>query len=273
MHMRLFLIVILIGTLRYSFAQEKAWVQVSQQMVRSDSFFDSDSNPVTIRTNAVYLTTFSGELPIGNRAIAHFTMPLFARATVNGVQFNQSGNTQEGASLSSLGDAEAFVRVLLRKKLPVKVEALLGIGIPFGKQQSVGSETGLQTGDGEFNQFVGVQVMQTAGAFNLAGYVIVNNRSRDFSNEIRYGFSATYQSKKYKAIMRFSAIESLFNDTAPVALNGIFSNHREIFSPGVEVHYHISKRLAAVASTDFAVAGRNTLNAPLLSLGVRLTGK
>ena len=148
--------------------------------------------------------------------------------------------------------------------------AFATLGLPLGVRGDVSSEVNLQTGDGEFNQLVGLQFSQTVSRFYFTGSVAFNNRSDGYSNEIRYSLEARYSVDRWKGIFRYGGIESLFNDTALVSLNGIFSNHRELISPGVELSYDYSKKIAVFISGDFAVAGRNTLRGTMWGFGVQV---
>jgi protein XagA len=248
-------------------------VRFNQLYTASNSFFDSDEESIKIRTNSISSTNFSVDYALTNRFIIHAIVPVFVRSTINGLQYNQTGKTEPGSSLNSFGDAEVGVGVNLFRRLPFQTIGFVTLGLPFGKKDKVGLDTDLQTGDGEFNQFIGVKLQKYFSSFFVNGYTSFNNRSKDFSNEIRYGFEIGYLGNKFNVTARLNAIESLFDKTAPVSQNGIFSNHRELVSPGIDVLYKITKRVGVVGSTDFVIAGRNTLNAPLFGFGVQLRGR
>ena len=248
-------------------------LRFNQQYTASNSFFDSDEESIKIRTNSFSSTNFSVDYALTNRFTIHATVPVFVRSTINGLQYNQTGKTEPGSSLNSVGDAEVGVKVNLFQRLPFQTIGFATLGLPFAKKDKVGLDTDLQTGDGEFNQIVGVKLQKYFSSFFVNGYTSFNNRSKDFSNEIRYGFEVGYLGNKFNVTARLNAIESLFDKTAPVSQNGIFSNHRELVSPGIEVLYKITKRVGVVGSSDVVIAGRNTLNAPLFGFGVQLRGR
>ncbi len=247
------------------------WVQLSQYITRSDSYFDSDSERISIRTNALYMTTLSGEYGITDRLTAIIAFPFFARSTVNQLEYNQTGNIESGGSLNSLGDTDIGLRFGVLQNFPLQINGFVTFGLPFGKKGNVGTETDIQTGDGEFNQIAGIELRHNFSSIKLStsGYVAFNNRTRDFSNEIRYGFETCYKAKRLFATASLSVIESLFNDTAPVSLNSIFSNHREWVAPGVEVGYRITEKVSFLAAGTFTVSGRNTTAAPAWIFGIR----
>jgi protein XagA len=248
-------------------------VRVSQQYTASNSFFDSDEESIKIRTNSISSTNFSFNYAVTDRLAICTTFPVFVRSIVNGIQYNQSGTTEPGLSLNSLGDAEVGLIINLFKRLPFQTVGFVTVGLPFGKKGNVGLDTDLQTGDGELNQLIGVKIQKNFSSLFLNGYTSFNNRSKDFSNEIRYGFEAGYLGNKFNIIARFNAIESLFDKTAPVSQNGIFSNHRELVSPGVEVLYKITTHIGIFGSSDFVLTGRNTLKAPIFCFGIQLRKK
>jgi protein XagA len=248
----------------------QGWIKVSQQFISSNSYFDPDEVAATIRTNSLYLTNLSAEYGITDRLTATAFFPVFVRSVINETQFNQTGDIVPGSSLNSVGDAEIGLKVSIRKQSPIQIMVFGTLGLPLGKKGKVGLDTDLQTGDGEFNQLIGVQLRQVFSSFHIQGYTSYNNRSKDFSNEIRYGFEVGYTNNKLMFTANFNAIESLFNDTAPTSQNGIFSNHREVFSPRVKIQYLISPKIEVFSSADFIVAGRNTLNAPLFEAGIQL---
>lgn len=247
------------------------WVQIEQYFTRSDSYFNSVSERISIRTNALYMTSLSSEYGITNRITAIIIFPFFARSTVNELEYNQTGNTESGTSLNSLGDTDVGLRFSIRQKFPVQVNGFITFGLPFGKKGSVGTETDVQTGDGELNQISGIELRHYFLSLKLtaSGYVAFNNRAKNFSNEVRYGFGIGYKADRLFVAARLSVIESLFNDTAPVSLNSIFSNHRELVSPGVEVDYRITNKISLLATGTFVVSGRNTLAAPAWTFGIK----
>lgn len=246
-----------------------SWIRVSQQVIRSNSFIGPapGSMKTAIRTNSYYSTIVSGEYRVNGRLVVGGSFPVFVRVTVNGVRYNQTGATEPGGALNSMGDAEVGVSYSWMRNKKLDVRSFLYTGLPTGKKGDISRPDNLQTGDGEFNQHVGLDVRYKVPRLALAGHVGFNNRSEHYSNEIRYGFDISFVRSYWHAKLKFYSIESLFNDVAPTSPNGLFSNHRELIQPGLEVMYTIGSA-GFFGTLDMPVAGRNTLNAPLLSLGV-----
>lgn len=252
-----------------------AQFRLSQQFISSDSYFNEGSlnslrETKPIRTNSIYSTLLSGQYGISDRLSVMGLFPVFVRVTVNGLKYNQSGTESRGGALNSFGDAELGLRYAIRKAKPVQIVAFVTLGIPFGKRGDLTDSTNLQTGDGELNQIAGIELRHSLADFNFSGYTSFNNRSENYSNEIRYGFEAGYSGSVFGVKIRYNVIKSLFNEDGLNSLNGIFSNHREVFSPGIEASFTISKKFTVFVSSDFITAGRNTLNAPLWSIGIQL---
>lgn len=276
--MRIIFLIILLGlTLKLRAqvqVQGKGWLRLSESITSSDSYFGSgpNSEKVIIRTNSYYITALSSEYGINNRLTIFGSLP-FVRVVVNERQYNQSGISEPGGALNSLGDADAGIKYALRNKLPVRVIGFISFGIPLGRKGDITSEANLQTGDGEFNQLIGFQLQHEIGKFFISGYASFNNRLKEYSNEIRYGLEAAYLSNSIQVKARYQAIESLFNESGINALNGVYSNHREVFYPGIEFTYNLSEQIGIFSSVDFIIAGRNTLTAPVWSIGIQIKRK
>lgn len=252
--------------------QSRIILRLSQQVIRANSYFNA--SPINerehIRTNAIYLTSLAAEYKLSKRASLYAVLPVFARSVVNELRYNQSGTVIPGRASNTLGDADILFRYTVYSTKSWQIRAQGGIGLPLGKRGDVTREDNTPTGDGEFNQLIGIDVRKSFTHFFFAGNVFFNNRSRGYSNEIRYGFDAGYSGNTLRITGRYRVIESLFNDTAVTSRNGIFSNHREAFMPGVEVLYRITPGKGIFASADFIIAGRNTLAAPVWGAGIEI---
>ena len=250
--------------------QGEGWLRLSQAVIHADQFFDSNEERLSIRTNAIYTTSLSGALGLSGRLTATLYFPFFVRSTINKLQYNQSGKTEAGNALNSLGDSEIGLVYGFRGHKPFQINGFLKLGLPLGKRTKVGTERDLQTGDGEFNQLIGVQLYYAPGdRYFISGHVAFNNRTEEFSDEIRFGFEAGYKIKKFQAVGRIAVKESLFNDSAPVSLNSVYSNHQEYISPAVEVWYALRGSLSIYSSAAFFPIGRNTLTSPWYEAGLQ----
>lgn len=249
---------------------EPGWIRLGEQIMSTRRFFDAgpNSHRVAIRTNAYYITGLAGEVALRRRLRFSAYLPLVT-VLVNDVRYVQTGNTYLGGRRTGLGDVDFGIRYVIRDRLPFQLSGTLTLGIPTGHVGDITASDNLQTGDGEFNQLIGIQVFQPVGKrISLTGRLAFNNRTKDFSNEIRYGLELAYGVGRLKATARLAGIESLFNREGVNSLNGLYSNHRELVSPGLEISYSWTNRWSAYASVDIAAAGRNTLAGSMLGGGL-----
>ncbi|MCE7057134.1 hypothetical protein LZF95_20810 [Algoriphagus sp. AGSA1] len=151
---------------------------------------------------------------------------------------------------------------------PVVLAASLIFGIPSGK--TGGGETGiLQTGDSEFNQ-----KLRTDLGFSLpisiyfSAFGAINNRTRDFSDEIWYGFDLGYVEKKVLVAFHFIAIQSLENGNAENVNIGIFSNNLEYLLPSLEIGWFFPNNLGISAYVNHVPQAQNILNGPGYGMGL-----
>jgi len=193
----------------------------------------------------------------------------------------QSATTSEtivpGESLNTFGDIDFSLKYGLTptgSAWPVSVTVLFGI--PTGN--SAGGFSGnLQTGDGEFNQMLRLDAGHGFKLFNktngyATAYAGFNNRTKGFSEEIRFGAETGLQflNKKLWFIGRLDVIESLKNGDTISGVNStsIFANNTEFVSIGAEVNYYLTSKLGVSAGVAGAVRGELIASAASYSVGV-----
>lgn len=250
---------------------EPGWIRLGEQIISTNRFFDAgpNSHRVAIRTNSYYIMGLAGEIAVKRRLRLSTYLPLVS-VLVNDVRYVQTGNTYLGGRRTGLGDVDFGIRYVIRDRLPLKVSGTLTLGIPAGHVGDITSSDNLQTGDGEFNQLIGIRVFQPVGRrISLMGRLAFNNRTKDFSNEIRYSLELAYRMGRLKATGRLVGIESLFNKEGVNSLNGLYSNHRELVLPGLEISYSWKSRWSVFVSADVTAAGRNTLAGTMVGGGIQ----
>jgi len=249
------------------------YYKLGQNWIISDSFYGPGGDIVRIRTTGLYTTSFYGEYGITNRLTAVLYFPFFVRNTLNEERYRPSGKTVPGDAVNALGDTDIAFKYGLIVNKPVVLSATLLLGLPFGETGGGESQI-LQTGDGEFNQMIKFDVSGSLHPTPLYGsaYVAFNNRTENFSDEIRYGVEVGYTFfKKLTAIVKLNVVESLYNGSdAPSENNGIFSNNTEYVSPTIEVGYAINEKWGVSWSGGYAFAGKNILASPNFGIGVYL---
>jgi hypothetical protein len=251
----------------------KGYYKIGQNWIISDSFYGPEGDIVAIRTTALYTTSFYGEYGITNRLTGILYFPFFVRNTLNEERYQPSGNVVPGDEVNALGDTDVAFKYGLIVNKPVVLSATLVFGLPIGETTG-GEGQILQTGDGEFNQMIKLDVSGSLYPAPLYGsaYVAFNNRTEDFSDEVRYGFEVGYTFfKKITAIAKLNVVESLYNGKEELSENnGIFSNNTEYVSPMIEIGYALNDKWGISGSAGFAFSGKNILASPNFGIGVYL---
>jgi protein XagA len=245
------------------------YFKLSQNYIRSPYFFGPDGSIVDITTVQLFTTSIYGEYGFTKRLTGIVYFPFFVRNTLNETVYNQSGQVVPGDEFQSIGDTDLSVKYALIMNKPVVLSATILLGLPLGK--STGGEGQiLQTGDGEFNQMIRLDASSSfyPKPVYVSAYVAFNNRTNDFSDEIRFGAEVGLTFKKFIPILKFNVVQSLYNGDAEVVQNGIFSNNTEYVSPTVELNYQWTEKLGISGSGGFAFSGKNILASPNWSLGV-----
>lgn len=245
------------------------YFKFGQSMILASTFYGPSGDLVDITTIGLYTTSIYGEYGFTNRVTGIVYLPVFVKNTLNNIKFIQSQNVVPGDQYSSIGDAELGVKYGMFMDKPVVLSASIILGLPLGGTAGGESQI-LQTGDGEFNQMIRFDASHSfyPKPFFVSTYVAFNNRTNNFSDEIRFGleFGATF--KKFIPIFKLNVLESLENGGETVVQNGVFNNNMEFVSPSIEVNYQFNKRLGISASGAFAFSGQNILAAPNWGLGV-----
>lgn len=236
--------------------------------IRSDSYFTPDGAVIPITTTGIYSFGLYGEFGITSNLTGIANIPVWVSNTLNEVQFRQSGMVIPGDSFSSFGDMDLGVKYGWLQTKPVVLATSLIFGIPTGK--TGGGETGiLQTGDSEFNQLLRTDVsFSLPNSIFFSAYGAFNNRTRDFSDEIRFGGDLGYFKKKFLIAFHLNVIQSLQNGNAENVSNGIFSNNIEYIQPALEIGWLFTHSLGISAYTNQVIAGQNVLNAPGYGAGI-----
>ena len=134
-----------------------------------------------------------------------------------------------------------------------------------------GERMNLQTGDGEFNQLLLLEVGRSI-AFGdrsdgyVSAYAGVNNRTNGFSDEFRFGLEAGINTanRRLWLIGRLTGSESFQNGetAATFTSTSVFSNNAEYLSLGGEVNVYVTSKFGLSAGVATALAGRVIAAAP-----------
>lgn len=251
--------------------KNKGFFKIGQYVLVSDQYFAPSGDILDIATAGIYITSLYGEYGLTDRLTAVAYVPFFTRATLNEQVSGLTGNVlEEGDEVNSFGDTDLGLKYGLITNKPIVVSATLTFGLPLGN--SSGGNTGvLQTGDGEFNQMISIDASRSfaKGKYYVSAMLGFNNRSKNFSDELRYGLEVGYTfGPKLFAALKLTGIKSLRNGSdfeAPS--NGIFSNNLEYLALTPEVSYSFNEKFGISGAIGTAFSGRRILARPAYSLG------
>ena len=181
----------------------------------------------------------------------------------------------EGEEFNSFGDMDLGIEHRLFKKSKHAFSATLTLGIPSGKSRA-GSDGSYQTGDGEFNQEIrfnaGTSFKISKLSFYAKGYLGFNNRTENFSDEVRSGFEfgTSFFQKKLFLLMRSNIVKSLRNGSLNAAnSNGsIFANNVEFTGLGGEIAWKFTESLGISLGYGGALSGKVIYAAPSYGAGI-----
>ena len=233
-------------------------------------------------TIGFFSTSLYGEYGVTDRLTAQFFAPFFVRNIFYDQVSAATGETFiEGEGINGVGDFDLTLKYGLTKPgSRVAISAGVTLGLPLGRTTG-SSLQNLQLGDGEFNVISRVDVGTSweLGYEGLPMYLNVygafNNRTNDFSDEVRVGaeIGAQFFDKKLLLSGKLDVIESLRNGI-PSGLNSgasLFANNAEISTVTVELAYNIQENWGISVSTARPFRGENIFSAPAYSVGVHLT--
>nr|MBC7613383.1 hypothetical protein [Pseudopedobacter sp.] len=195
--------------------------------------------------------------------------PFYIKQTLNDVQFRQSGKTIPGDEFDGIGDAEIGLKYGFFQDKPIVLSTSLIFGLPFGK--TGGGESGiLQTGDGEFNQQIRVGVSHSfyPKSIYVSAYSGFNNRTKGFSDEIRYGFEIGFPFNKFIPILKVNGLASLKNGKSLTSQGSLFANNIEYLSPSIDLNYQITNKFGVSGAVAAAIYAKNALKALNYNFGL-----
>ncbi|MEO9805930.1 MAG: hypothetical protein ABJF04_21910 [Reichenbachiella sp.] len=259
-------------------AKGKGYFKIGQWWVIANKHYtttgDVDPN-VTIGT---FNTSFYGEYGITDRLNAQVYFPFFARSYHNEVVSGTTGSTNiSGRAVNSIGDTDIGLKYGLIVGKPVVLSAHLWLGLPLGKNDFDTNDAAtipLLTGDGEFNQIVGLTASTAKSFGSVNAFVSLgfefNNRTNGFSDETRVNFEAGAVIKD-KLILAYKLrwLNSLQNGDSNIE-NGasIFSNNTEYVGYTYEVAYNITQKFGATFNYGSVYSGELIFANPSYSLGI-----
>ncbi len=242
------------------------YYKVSHWWVNAAKQYTFDGNTAASVQEGIFNTSIFAEYGVTDRFTAIVNLP-----------YSKSSNANE--SISGIGDTDvAFKYRINKSESKFALAGTLLLGLPFGEEAG-GSDGSLQTGDGEFNQMLRLDLSRSfqLGSVNAYGnvYTAYNNRNDNFSDELRLGLEigGGFLNNKIWAIARIDMVESLENGAESTALSDgatIFANNTEYFAYTYEIAGYITDKIGVSAATASVFSASNIFAAPSYSLGVFL---
>jgi len=230
-------------------------------------------------TRTQFNLNFYGEYGLSNKLDVIAYVPFFARATQNNILSGTTGSIiQAGEEVNSIGDIDLGLNYNFLKKGNWSASAKLLFGLPTGEDAG-GSDGSYQTGDGEFNQYlsglVGYSTSLNGAPLFAKAYVGYNNRTQNFSDEVRFGLESGINifNNKVWLIARLDVVESTFNgslNAQNAAQGSIFANNIEFVGVGAEASYYITNKLGVSLGFGGAISGRIIAANPSITGGIFL---
>lgn len=240
--------------------------------IHARDFYGPDGNIYEINGAGTrlssYTTSFYGEYGFTDKLTAIAYVPFFIRNTVNeGVGSITGEVLQPGLENSSFGDVDLGLRYGILKKGSFVFSGSLIFGIPAGDYKNPDL---LYTGDGEWNQLVRAEWGYGAARWYTNGFLGLNNRTKGFSDEVRFQAELGYWLLKSRllASVKLATVQSFYNGDPSGNSNGLFANNVEFISPQFGITWEFNKRWGISALIAGAFSGANALAAPSVSFGI-----
>lgn len=247
----------------------KGYFKLGQSLIIADHYFAPSGEVVPITTIGQYTTFMYGEYGLADKLDVVVYMPFFSRVTLNQLNDLNGQVLTPGDQLNSFGDTDISFKYGLLSGKPTVLSASVTFGLPVGV--AGGGETGsLQTGDGEFNQMIRMDISRSFGKYYGSAYLGYNHRTNNFNDEIRYGIEGGMSVSSWYFILRLFGIKPIDNGKFVESgqVNGIFGNNIEFLSFTPEVIYSFSDRFGASAAFGGAFYAKRILAAPNLTFGI-----
>jgi len=255
-----------------------SYIKVSGWWVESKGFFDGNGSKSQSTVNhGLFNINVYAEYGISNKLTAIGYIPFYTKSYQN-KEVDQNGNGNPdlpGRELNSFGDSEIGIKYNVFKNSIFSIATSLTLGLPLGDQGS--PETGLATGDGEFNQLLKVDIgisLINNKQLSLYGnaYVGYNNRTEDFSDEIRGGLEigAGLLDQKLWIISKLDVIESTRNGDKDFESGGgsVFANNSEVVNLSFEAAYYITEKIGFSAAIANPLSGTFVYSDPAYTGGI-----
>ncbi|AXT61044.1 hypothetical protein D1816_12025 [Aquimarina sp. AD10] len=256
--------------------KKKGYYKLSAWSLVADQHYTDTGNIDPNATRGLFNLSFYGEYGITNKLDIIAYVPFFSRTYQNDQVSGTTGEViLEGEDLNSIGDSDIGLRYSIVQHNKLALSASLKLGLPIGEDTG-GSDGSFQTGDGEFNQLLqldlGIPIILKEIPLYIKTFLGFNNRTQNFSDELHFGgeVGISFWKNKIWLIGRLSTVQSLQNGdrSAQSSQGSIFANNIEYTSLGGEIAYYITKKIGLSFSYTSTIDGRIVYANPALSGGI-----
>ncbi len=256
--------------------KEKYYVKIGSGYLQADEHFTSDGARDPNATRTLLINSVYAKYGISKKLNVVAYIPFLVRVAQNDQVSSVSGKTlMEGEAVNAFGDMNLSVEYALLKWKKWALSSVFTLGVPSG-QNSGGSDGSYQTGDGEWNQQLRLNVGTSYNIGKSRAYAktffAFNQRNNGFSDELNFGAETgiPFLNRNLFIITRAILQKSLYNGTlsAQNSNGGIFANNVEFFNVGGEANYKLSEKIGLSLSYIMPLSGRITYASPMYSGGV-----
>lgn len=252
----------------WTHAKGTGYVKVGQWWVIADKHYDSNGQTVPNINAGVLNTVLYGEYGITDRLEALLYFPVVSHAF-------QDITPDYRQTVTSVGDTDLGIKYAILKSTPVVLSSYLWLGLPFGESNG-GIPSDLQTGDGEFNQVIGLvgssggDISDKVNVYGSLGFDF-NHRGGDLSDE--WSWKADVGVMLFKKVVisyKLTNLKSLNNgaENTENPIGGIFSNNREYFAYTYEIGVNLDEHIGVTGTYSSVYSAKNIFANPAYSVGV-----
>lgn len=260
-------------------ARAGAWTQtrghgfykLEGRYIHARRYFEPNGKIIDIPTLSDFAMSFYGEYGFRERFTVIAYVPFYKHLALNRQIGRDRGFVYfPGDSASGFADSDVGFRIGLKQSGATVVSGRVMLGLPLGENEQ---KSGLLTGDGEFNQLLALELGHSFYPLPLyfSGEVGFNNRTKGFSDELRYAAELGYTFwNRITLMMRMVGVASLKNgeDNIRGGMGGLYANNVSYLALGPSLFYQFNQRFGLTAGVDGATYGQSVLAAPSYSLGV-----
>ena len=244
------------------------YYKISFLYLSGDNIYNSDGVKIPIAQFNDFTVGAFGSFGITENLTGFLNVTLFKSTTLDSASQDAGFDTE----VSGFGDIDIGVKYGLLKFDKTVISGKLLFGIPTGKGTPDG---GLLTGDGEFNQAIGIEAGHSFWPVKvyLTEGILFNNRTKGFSDDFRYFIESGIKiSSSLSLIVRLHGLIS-FNNGDPDVKGGfgIYSNNQQYLAYNAELVYKITSNWGISAYYESGTNEKNIIYAPIINVGVFVT--